>query len=426
MAGAGRWGVNRSSISPTTIVIGLVFALVVWGLYTLIEICEEKMTSTWSIEALTNPYLAAEQFLQQSDIGVVEMEGFANLDVLDGVSTIFVSEANQVTAPPQLKRIMTWMEQGGNVIYSADSSAHDDDLLLQHFHIEVEWYRDYDDEEQDVEEEETKFSDELREYNRQIREGKSRDEIVESLNEEESLTIVDFADGSGELEVAFYQRLVLYHPYIEGSDSDDSIPRPRSWAYSENGVHLIQFDIGDGQLTIVTDPGIWSSYRIDSHDHAFLLWKLSASGGSFAISRAVLQDSLWQLTLEHASEALIAVALLIAIWIWHLAYRFGRLLPRDLSRTRALAEHFSSISHYLWHRRHGAYLLQPLRQRVLRRASLTLGEFARAESDRQIELLAQRSDRTVNSVSRAMHESDFNEASFVQTVKLLKHIEQSL
>ena len=65
--------------------------------------------------------------------------------------------------------------------------------------------------------------------------------------------------------------------------------------------------------------------------------------------------------------------------VWHQAYRFGRMLPRDLSRTRALGEHFSSVSHYLWHRRNAEYLLAPLRQAVLRRASLTLGEFARAD-----------------------------------------------
>jgi hypothetical protein len=188
----------------------------------------------------------------------------------------------------------------------------------------------------------------------------------------------------------------------------------------------MQFDVGDGVLTIVSDPGVWTSYRIDSYDHAFLLWKLSASGGSLGILHPVLQDSLWQLTLEHASELLIATAVLIGLWIWHLSYRFGRLLPRDTTRTRALGEHFSSVSHYLWHRRHGEYLLQPLRQRVQRRASLTLGEFAGAESERQIELLAERCERTPQSIARAMNESDFSEAGFVQTVKLLKHIEQSL
>lgn len=406
-------------------VIGI--CIVAAGLYSVIEECDEEVTSRWSVEALLNPFLAAERFLQKSDIGVVEVEGLAGLETLDGVSTLFVSEANLVASSAQLERVQAWLEQGGNLIYAANFVAHDDDLLLERFSVDVEWY-DYDEDDRDAEAEakEESLAEKMREYNRQIEEGKTREEIAESDGRDNALTTVDFDDGSGQLEIDFDDRLTLVQPYIEGTEVDDAVARPASWAYSDYGVHMMQFDVGAGVLTIVSDPSIWTSYRIDSFDHAFLLWKLSASGGSLAILHPVLQNSLWDLTVEHASELLIAAALIIAVWIWHLSYRFGRLELRDTTRTRALAEHFSSISHYLWHRRHGEYLLQPLRHRIQRRASLILGEFAGAGPERQFELLAERCDRSLQAVVRAMSQSDFNEASFVQTVKLLKHIEQSL
>ena len=121
-----------------------------------------------------------------------------------------------------------------------------------------------------------------------------------------------------------------------------------------------------------------------------------------------------------------AAALLLLLWIWHRGHRFGRLLPRDRNRRRALGEHFSSVSHYLWHRREGDYLLTPLRQRVLSRASLALAGFSVADSTRQHEMLAERCDLNPVAVARAFGEQKFNEASFVQTVRLLKLIEQSL
>ena len=401
--------------------------IVAAGLYTVIEECEEEVTARWSIEALLNPFLAAERFLQKSDIGVVEVEGLVGIETLDGVSTLFVSEANLVVSEAQLERVMAWLEQGGNVIYAANFVAHEDDLLLDRFDVDVEWY-DYDEDDHDAKAEATQESlaEKMREYNRQIEEGKTREEITETEGRDNALTTVDFDDGSGQLEIDFDDRLTLVQPYIEDDDVDDTVAQPVSWAYSDYGVHMVQFDVGAGLLTIVSDPGIWTSYRIDHYDHAFLLWKLSASGGSFAILHPVLQNSLWDLTVEHASELLIAAALIIAVWIWHLSYRFGRLVSRDTTRTRALAEHFSSISHYLWHRRHGEYLLQPIRHRIQRRAGLILGEYAGADSGRQTELLAERCDRSQQAVARAMHQSDFNEAGFVQTVKLLKHIEQSL
>ena len=106
--------------------------------------------------------------------------------------------------------------------------------------------------------------------------------------------------------------------------------------------------------------------------------------------------------------------------------RIGRLMPRGGPGRRALREHFSSISHYLWHRRHGEYLVTPLRQRVLRRAGLVLGEFPNADHARQMELLAARCEMNVDAIRRAFAKKEFNESSFVQTVRLLKRIEQSL
>jgi hypothetical protein len=188
----------------------------------------------------------------------------------------------------------------------------------------------------------------------------------------------------------------------------------------------MQFEVGEGLLTILSDPGIWTSYRIDNHDHAYLLWLLSSDEGNFAILRSVIRDSIWELMLRHGRELLIVAGLLIATLLWRLGSRFGRLLPRDLSRRRALGEHFSSVSHYLWHRRRGVYLLTPLRQAVLRRASLSLSEFARVPPARQYELIAERCKLDTRDIALALSHQDFNETSFVQTVRLLKQIEQSL
>jgi len=237
---------------------------------------------------------------------------------------------------------------------------------------------------------------------------------------------VDFGDEIGELEVAFDNDIVLSHSYIEDSDASDAAYRPFSWSSSNYGIHMMQFEIGGGLLTVISDPGIWTSYRIDRHDHAYLLWLLSSTEGTFATLRSVLRESIIDLILRNARELLIAAGLLILLWIWHRGYRFGRILPRDSTRRRALGEHFSSVSHYLWHRRNGDYLVAPLRQQVLRRASLALAGFAAADPPRQYELLAEYSDLSPEAVARAFGVDNFNEASFVSTVRLLKRIEQSL
>ena len=411
---------NRLSIK---LVLGVLLAgLIAWGLYSSIEFYQETEESSWSVDALRNPYLAAQKFMAESGIAVTDVDSLVKLDQLTSLGTLFFSDANQVQTPQQLRQVMDWLKVGGNVIYTADSVAHSDDLLLREFEVEVEW-REFEDE---AAGEEKPLSETLREYNRQIEDGKSREDIVRALNEEEdSLTTVQFSDDIGALEVAFNDAKILTQPYIVDSESDTS-HQPFSWSYSAYGVHMMQFEVGSGLLTIISDPGIWTSYQVDQYDHAYLLWLLSSGEGNFAILRSVLRDSIWVLMARNATELLIAAGLMLLIWIWRSGYRFGRLLPRDLAHSRALGEYFSSISHYLWHRRHGEYLVTPLRQRVLRRASLTLGEFSLADQQRQFELIAERCDLNPVPVTRAFNVDDFNETSFVQTVRLLKHIEQSL
>ena len=410
---------NRVSVSPR-LVVGLVaLVLIGWFLYYSIEFYEETEESQWSLEAFRNPYLAAELFMQRSDIEVTDVDSLARLDELTNIGTLFFSDPNQVQSPRQLQQVMDWLDVGGNVIYTANSVSDNDDLLLQEIGVEVEW-RDYEDEER----EDTSLAETFREYNRQIREGKSPEEIARELSRDTWLTTVAFDDSIGSLEIAFETEKVLQHPYLD--DSGDSQYQPFSWSSSEQGVHMMQFEIGSGLLTVISDPGIWTSYRIFEYDHAYLLWLLSSGEGVFALLRSVVRDSLWSLITRNAGELLIAGGLLLALWIWHVVYRFGRMLPRDLSRTRALGEHFSSISHYLWHRRRGAYLIAPLCQRVLRRATLTLGEFARADHARQMELIAERADVSLDAVRRVFDSDDFSETTFVTTVRLLKRIEQAL
>ncbi|MDH3858440.1 MAG: DUF4350 domain-containing protein, partial [Gammaproteobacteria bacterium] len=305
----------------------LVFGLVLLGLvgsgfYWSIEFYEETEESGWSIDALRNPYLAAQKFMARTGIEVTDVDSLTRLDELSGLGTLFFSDANQVQTPRQLAQVMDWLEQGGNVIYTADMVSDDDDMLLREFSIEVDW-RKFDSED---ESEEKTLSETLRDYNRQIEAGKSREEIAQSLNDEEvSTTWVQFSDDIGEVEVAFDDAKILLHPYI--SDTESVIePRPFSWSYSEYGVHMMQFEVGNGLLTIISDPGIWTSYRIDQYDHAYLLWLLSSDEGNFAILRSVLRDSIWTLMRQNASEVLIAAGLLILIWIWRTGYRFGRLV----------------------------------------------------------------------------------------------------
>ena len=434
----------RSNIGARLLLIaGLaVIAFLGWVIYSGIEFYDDTEQTSWSLQALRNPYLAAQQFMQQSGIDSVEADSLIGLKTLDGVSTVLITDANQVVNPRQLEQVLSWLENGGNLIVTANSIDDSDDLLLKEFHVEVTPgslnditededrldEHDEDSENKDSKEDEPSISESLREYNQQIDEGKSPEDIEQLFNQKDSLTTIEFGDDIGNLEIAFTSNRVLTHPYADGEEVDESSPKPFSWTASEYGIHLMQFDVGSGLLTIISDPTIWTSNRIDENDHAYLLWVLSSQDGGFAILHPTLRDSIWILISRNAPELLIALALTIAFWLWNLGHRFGRIVPRDTGSGRALSEHFSATAGYLWHRKAGDQLIEPVRQQIFRRASIRLPEFASANQDpaRQIQLIGRHCGLEVATVDIALNSKDFNEASFMRTVKLLKYIEQSL
>ena len=410
--------------------LGLILIVFVgWGLYSSIEFYDETEQSAWSLNALRNPYLAAQQFMRESGLKAVEADSLIGLNSLDGVDTVLITDANQVVNPRQLEQVLSWLESGGTLIVTANSLASSEDLLLKEFNVEVAWPDlDEDSDDGESEDKEVSISETMREFNQQIEDGKSAEEISLLPVKDESLISIDFGEDTGVLEIGFSWDRVLTHPYIEGLEEDGAGTQPFSWSSSDYGVHMMQFDVGSGLLTIISDPTIWTSRRIDQHDHAYLLWVLSSKEGDFAILHPSLRDSIWVLITHNAPELLIALAFLIIFWLWRQGHRFGRIVPRDTSAGRALAEHFSATANYLWHRKAVDALIEPVRQQILRRASVVLPGFVAANNDpeRQLELISKHCGIEKPTVDVALNAGEFNETSFVRTVKLLKYIEQSL
>ena len=138
---------TRSAVSPRLLVALLGLGLIAWALYANIEFYDEEVKSGWSLEALRNPYLAAQQFVERSGIAVTDADNLNRLDSLQGLRTLLITDANQIVSPRQLQQVLDWLEDDGNIILTANALSNSDDLLLKEFNVEVA-RRDYDEEEQ--------------------------------------------------------------------------------------------------------------------------------------------------------------------------------------------------------------------------------------------------------------------------------------
>jgi len=86
---------QRNSIPLKLVVATLLLGLIAWGLYASIEFYEETEESGWSVDALRNPYLAAQKFMTGSGIEVTDVDSLLKLDELSMLGTLFFSDANR-------------------------------------------------------------------------------------------------------------------------------------------------------------------------------------------------------------------------------------------------------------------------------------------------------------------------------------------
>lgn len=407
-------------------IIFLILATVVgslgWLFYNSIEFYEETEQSPWSVEAIRNPYLAAEKFLRESGIEVTRTDSLIKLDSLNTISTLLITESGQISLPGQLDSVLSWLKNGGSLIVTANSFSTEDDLLLNEFGVDVDFPRPDDGE---TNEESPSISEALREYNEKIDRGMTPEEIAQSGFGDISLTEIDFGEKIGKLQIHFDPNRILSHDFIDGSD-DQPEHQPFSWSSSDYGVHMIQFEVGEGLLTIISDPGIWQSANIGSYDHAYLLWILTSNRGGFALLNSVRRQTLWKLAYRNGYEALGALGVFIVFLIWYAAQRFGRIMPLEDRNNRALSAHFSATAGYLWHRKAIEALLRPIRQKIIRRAQLAIPGFTQAEPTTQLELIAGHCGIDQQTVQAGFESNRLNQSDFVSTVKLLRKIEQSL
>ena len=119
---------NRVSkaIFPLVVVVAVAIG---YGFYSSIEFYDEKVDAKWSQEARRNPYLAAQLFMQRSGVEIGEAAGLFNLDALDNIGTLLITNSMQVISPRQLDRLTTWLDKGGNQFHSFCSSLSGDEDL---------------------------------------------------------------------------------------------------------------------------------------------------------------------------------------------------------------------------------------------------------------------------------------------------------
>ncbi|MBT2337971.1 MULTISPECIES: DUF4350 domain-containing protein [Pseudomonas] len=342
-----------------------------------------------SPEAQANPYLAAEHFLRQQGISVAHAN---NLDVLPTLeprqhSLLLLGERTNMT-PRQVEQVLNWTRAGGRLLFVAealwdDSTGSSGDLLLDRVSLHQLMSKDLKEPAPDL------IKDPYPKLTKLY------------LEDEEAPAYVDF-------------------------DTDFHLEDPhnlaQAWANSALSTHMMQVNHGLGSITVITDAELWKNDHISQYDNAWLLWYLSADT-TVTLLFNTDHDSLLTLLLRYFPQALVALAALIALWLWRSAVRLGPTQQPASKARRQLEEHLQASAGF--HLRHNGrqHLLHALQQDVLRRARQLHPGFDQLAVAEQWQVLARLTRQSTRAISQALSPRPKQRLSHAEFCRQVAHLQ---
>lgn len=320
-----------------------------------------------SPEALANPYLAAERFLRQQGLVVKQAENLQHQAKLpaSGSSLLLLGERSNMS-PRQVDELLQWARAGGHLFLVAEALWDEDtqssgDLLLDRLQIHQSLSEEFD------------------------------QPAPARKNKAPDLTKL-YVDN--ETAAAYFSFNTLYH-------LTDPKHQAQFSANSAKSTHLMQVNLGQGRVTVITDSDLWKTPFISQHDNAWLLWHLT-QGTQVTLLFNSHVDNLFSLLLRHFPQALVALTALLALGLWRAGRRQGPIQSAPPKARRQLQEHLKASADFLLRRNGNHALLHALQRDILRTARQRHPGFERLDCDAQWQVLERLTRQPIPLISQAL------------------------
>lgn len=361
----------------------LMAALTIWFLENF-ELRTKEVDAGLAAEARKNRFLAAERFLQRLNIMVESVAGRELLRTLPPNEDMLVVKGLGALNAQRREALHAWLEAGGRLLVAPTELwewEEGDNALRQDF---------------------------LNDYGVQLH------KLEDGESQQRVVATVAFEGYPEALELELDGRYQLVDA-LEEADGGVSV---------DDRYRLLQYDIGDGQLTVTSDMSPFTNAWIGKRDHALFLALLAETSAGGKVWLLYDNDVPWlgALLWRHAPHALIAAACLILALLWHLGGRLGPLLPSPRTDRRDLLAHLQALADFHWRHGRGSHLTRVTRERVeqawLRRHPSLRG----MKPDERAEWIAQRTGLSVAKIQRILYPPHIEERSLLEQARLLQRL----
>lgn len=443
------------------IVTLLLIACIAWWFSSMEQVTENTYVGL-KPPARDDPFLALRRLFKAGNLRLEEPAVTATpalkFDNLPKSGTLFMGDRRHLLMTPErVRQIMLWMEGGGHLIVEAEYPGRPDPLLaaLGLARRDIAWPKpgstakpappptskqkpqshgdngDDDDDDEDDKNDKNDKSDKKGAENQPPKIFKSR-----RLQRSREFTEVRLSDDGRPLKVEFgaYQNLEVKDERASKfvTASDKLGLRFATGVRSAGRLSVLSnFDFliyrGTGGVKKLEDQRT----HIGKYDHAEMMLRLvrlhpTHAGAPLRLVWCEDDVSLWTWLREHASLALVSLALLIVVCLWRVIPRFGPLVPELRPAEQKISSHLEAAGRFYWKHLGPAEVYAKLSSSFMQRlGERRPGIFTRKSVDRNAEL-ARLAGVNEEAVARALDHPVHNIGELVRNAVLLQRISQKL
>lgn len=434
----------RAKLPWVLLLAGLIIVSVAYQYFT-----EEYESHIWageSKEARTNPYLAAQRFLEGRNIVVEPAIDKLDFTLIPTGDLVLLSQVDaMLVSQSQIDEALDWVSRGGYLLVGVSEESEGGSSILNEFDISPV--------SQDIEIAEAFVDDDgnsltpsqrMREANKRIDERraekkkredeKAKGELISNdINDEESngnsasgdssaseddsaseeddekfneqlfdLLNSDFnhefykthaGDNDDEIYLAVLDSITLSHPQALGDYDDDyssDTYELLAWSDDEHGERLLQFSYGDGTFTAISSTELWENKYIGLGDHAYFLSYLIPDSSTLHLFYNITAPSISNVTNRYFHEVIWSALVLLCLWLWFCGIRVQRVADVVDGQRRNFAEHLSSSAKFLVANKQFRALLDPIQEDIEQQMRPFYPRFSQLNEHSQVAMLAER------------------------------------
>ena len=429
---------------PRTAVLLLILLLGTLGTLWFLHNYERKsfeVNQGESPAARQNLFLAAQNYLQTLGKKVSSHSGMTLLSELPPTSdAIVLPHMPAGMSKHMTNNLLSWIEAGGHLLvvpnWSASNHPGSGDLLK---HIGVELNKEKSEDcgcpDKKKKKGESQASSVARQDGEQGSTSAAEEETKkwhESYHPYDSL--LDLTVDGFPIQLQYFNSTLLKDVSqsavfrIDGSyrqvyqKAEDRLKKNHSKRVKKEAAWLLQYDIGAGKVTVMSEMWLFTNHSVGEYDHAFFLSWLLRDSDRVWLLYALGAESLAGILWTHFPYFWISLAVLITLALWRMQQRSGALLRPPLDERRNILAHIDATGLYSWRMGRASAMIAENRKTILHRLAKRQLGLSQDQGGENIGLskLAAKTGFTEHELLIAFRSNVANEQDLIRTSQALQ------